>query len=95
MMVTLAAMVGCAIAMFSVASTSEKEERLGYYPLLRILLMGVCGAFLTGDIFNLYVWFEVMLMASFVLHGAGPHQRADRGGVQVRDDQPDCVVRSS
>ena len=29
--------------------------------------MGVCGAFLTGDFFNLYVWFEVMLVASFVL----------------------------
>ena len=29
--------------------------------------MGVSGAFLTGDLFNLYVWFEVMLVASFVL----------------------------
>ena len=29
--------------------------------------MGVAGAFLTGDFFNLYVWFEVMLVASFVL----------------------------
>jgi multicomponent Na+:H+ antiporter subunit D len=29
--------------------------------------MGVNGAFLTGDLFNLYVWFEVMLIASFVL----------------------------
>ena len=36
-------------------------------PVLQILLMGVAGAFLTGDLFNLYVWFEVMLVASFVL----------------------------
>jgi multicomponent Na+:H+ antiporter subunit D len=35
--------------------------------LIQILLMGVSGAFLTGDFFNLYVWFEVMLVASFVL----------------------------
>jgi multicomponent Na+:H+ antiporter subunit D len=33
--------------------------------------MGVCGAFLTGDLFNLYVWFEVMLVSSFILMSLG------------------------
>jgi multicomponent Na+:H+ antiporter subunit D len=35
-----------------------------------VLLAGVCGAFLTGDLFNLYVWFEVLLISSFVLMGS-------------------------
>ena len=71
LMVTLAAGVGCAVAVFSVMSTAEDEERLGYYPLFNILMMGICGAFLTGDIFDLYVWFEVMLMSSFVMLAMG------------------------
>ena len=41
--------------------------------------MGVCGAFLTGDLFNLYVWFEVMLMASFVLLALGGERRQSPG----------------
>jgi multicomponent Na+:H+ antiporter subunit D len=44
-----------------------RREALGYHPLIQVVLMGVGGAFLTGDIFNLYVWFEVMLIGSFVL----------------------------
>jgi multicomponent Na+:H+ antiporter subunit D len=39
----------------------------GVYPLILLLLGGVSGSFLTGDLFNLYVWFEVMLIASFGL----------------------------
>lgn len=79
LMVLLAAIVGLAIAMFSVMSTSEAEERLGYYPLLHILMMGICGAFLTGDLFDLYVWFEVMLMSSFVLLAMGGTRRQTEG----------------
>lgn len=45
----------------------DRAKRDGVYPLFLLLLAGVSGAFLTGDLFNLYVWFEVMLIASFGL----------------------------
>jgi multicomponent Na+:H+ antiporter subunit D len=45
----------------------QKRRQFAYYPLLNIMYMGICGAFLTGDLFNMYVWFEVLLISSFVL----------------------------
>ena len=45
----------------------EGEQPLGVHALILLLLAGVSGSFLTGDLFNLYVWFEVMLIASFGL----------------------------
>ncbi|MFD2239084.1 proton-conducting transporter membrane subunit [Aureimonas populi] len=45
----------------------DTGEHFGHHPLTQSLLLGICGAFLTGDLFNLYVWFEVMLIASFGL----------------------------
>jgi multicomponent Na+:H+ antiporter subunit D len=45
----------------------DRARRDGVYPLILLLLGGVSGSFLTGDLFNLYVWFEVMLIASFGL----------------------------
>ena len=59
--------VGTAGAVVAFSGVDPRREAFGYHPLLHILLMGVTGAFLTGDLFNLYVWFEVMLVASFVL----------------------------
>ncbi len=70
-MVVMGALMGFAVAIYSLGSMDGERERHGYYPLFHLLLMGVCGSFLTGDIFNLYVWFEVMLMASFVLLALG------------------------
>jgi len=67
LLVTMVGIIGVAITASSFAGVDPRREALGYHPLIQILLMGVSGAFLTGDIFNLYVWFEVMLIASFVL----------------------------
>lgn len=66
-MIVMASVIGMAVTESSFAGVDPRREALGYHPLLHVVLMGVAGAFLTGDIFNLYVWFEVMLIGSFVL----------------------------
>ncbi|HEY7317390.1 MAG TPA: Na+/H+ antiporter subunit D [Candidatus Binatia bacterium] len=81
-MVTLAGFMGFAVVIYSLAAIDPQREAFGYYPLLSILLMGVCGAFLTGDLFNLYVWFEVMLMASFVLLALGGERVQMEGAIK-------------
>jgi multicomponent Na+:H+ antiporter subunit D len=67
MLLAATGLVGLAVTATSFAGVDPKREASGYHGLLHVLLMGVSGAFLTGDLFNLYVWFEVMLVASFVL----------------------------
>ena len=55
-------------------TSKEWDERGRYFhAMCHFLMMGLCGAFLTGDLFNLFVFFEVLLMASYVLllHGQG------------------------
>lgn len=53
-----------------------------FHSLMQFLLMGLNGAFLTGDLFNLFVFFELLLAASYglVLHGSG--QARVRAGLQ-------------
>jgi multicomponent Na+:H+ antiporter subunit D len=67
LMVVVTGLVGLAVTLHALASVDYRREAFGFHPLLHALLMGVCGAFLTGDIFNLYVWFEILMIASFVL----------------------------
>ena len=82
LMLVLTAVVGLAVIVYSMAAIDLPRLRFGFFPLLHVLLMGVNGAFLTGDLFNLYVWFEVMLIASFVLLVLGGEKAQLRGAVK-------------
>ncbi|RAU19814.1 Na+/H+ antiporter subunit D [Nitrincola tibetensis] len=81
-MVVLTGMMAVAIAIYSLSSASPSHEKFGYYPLMHLLLAGVAGSFLTGDIFNLYVWFEVMLIASFALLILGGERAQMEGAIK-------------
>ncbi|RZA31154.1 MAG: Na+/H+ antiporter subunit D, partial [Lysobacteraceae bacterium] len=63
----VAALVTLALLVYLQMDAPERARRDGLYSLVLLLLAGVSGSFLTGDLFNLYVWFEVMLIASFGL----------------------------
>lgn len=60
---------------YSFSSIGRKQEKLYFYPLFLFLVTGVNGSFLTGDLFNLYVCFEVFLVASYVLITMGGEKR--------------------
>lgn len=53
--------------LYAFKTITKKRENLYFYALVQFLLAGVNGSFLTGDIFNLFVTFEVMLLASYAL----------------------------
>lgn len=71
LMLALTGFVSLCSAVYSTAVWSRAG--VYFYPLFQIQLMGLNGAFLTGDLFNLFVFFEVMLAASYglQLHGSG------------------------
>lgn len=81
-MVSLTGIIGFALAVYSFHSIEPERFKFGYSSLFNILLMGVAGAFTTGDIFNMYVWFEVLLISSFVLMVLGGERAQIEGAVK-------------
>lgn len=82
MMVLLVGIIGLAVTVYAVAEVPRNLEKMGFHSLLQFLLAGVTGSFLTGDIFNLYVWFEVMLISSFGLLIMGGSREQIDGAVK-------------
>jgi len=81
MMVLLTAVLGLLILLYAVGSKWDERGR-HFHALFQFQLMGLMGAFLTGDLFNLFVFFEVLLIASYglMIHSGG-HVRL-KAGVQ-------------
>jgi multicomponent K+:H+ antiporter subunit D len=74
MMVMLTALLAGPSLIYAAAGWHGKGQH--YHSMFQFLLAGINGAFLTGDLFNLFVFFEVMLAASYglMLHGSGPER---------------------
>ncbi|MCM8570946.1 Na+/H+ antiporter subunit D [Gramella jeungdoensis] len=81
-LVLLTAIAGLAVSIFSAGSVLRDRLRFGYFPIFHFLLLGLNGAFLTGDIFNLYVWFEIIIISSFVLITIGGEKAQLEGAVK-------------
>ena len=81
-MVLLNALVAAAAAIYALGGIDRRREEAGYHPLILGLFTSVSGAFLTADLFNLYVWFEVMLMSSFVLLALGGSRPQLEGAIK-------------
>lgn len=72
MMVLITSVLAVLCLLYAMRGTDERGKN--FHALFQFQLLGINGAFLTGDIFNLFVFFEIMLLSSYglVLHGGGP-----------------------
>jgi len=81
-MLILSGLVGLMISIYAIPTLEKRLQSQNFFPLLQALLLGVNGAFLTGDVFNLYVWFEVMILSSFVLLTLGGKSKQLDGAIK-------------
>jgi len=80
-MLLVTAVVGSAALLFGLGRSDESGRH--FHTLFQFQLLGINGAFLTGDLFNLFVFFEVLLIASYALLGHGGRPERTRAAIRV------------
>ncbi|HEX5367193.1 MAG TPA: Na+/H+ antiporter subunit D [Acidimicrobiales bacterium] len=80
-MLVVAVLVLLAVLVYAIGQPGAEEQHVGFHPVYLILAAGIGAAFLTGDLFNLFVAFEVMLMASYALITLGGRPDQVRSGM--------------
>ena len=82
MMLCVTSLVSITVLFFSFSDIESRIQSRSFFALFNFLILGVNGAFLTGDIFNLFVWFEIMLLTSFILLVIGRKPEQMEGAVK-------------
>jgi len=82
LLVTTTLLIAFFVVWYGFGSITKERERFFYYPGIMFILTGVNGAFTTGDIFNLFVFFEVLLMASYLLIVLGGEKGQLKGSIK-------------
>lgn len=81
-MLVVSAVIFFITIIYSTQAVDKPRRKNGFYFFSFGILMGVNGSFVAGDIFNLYVWFEVMLMSSFILISLGGERAQLEGAIK-------------
>ena len=80
-MLVVAMLMLLAVLIYAIGQPGAESTHVGFHPVYLILASGIASALLTGDLFNLFVSFEVMLMASYVLITLGGRADQIRSGM--------------
>lgn len=81
-LVLLTSVSGLLVGIYANAGIGKRRMDYGFFPIFHFLILGLNGTFLTGDIFNLYVWFEIIIISSFVLLTLGGQKNQLEGAMK-------------
>lgn len=82
LMLMVSSLIVFTISIYALSNLNLEHKTSKFYIFFFSLIMGVNGSFITGDVFNLYVWFELMLISSFVLITLGRSKDQLEGGIK-------------
>ncbi|MCC5920443.1 MAG: Na+/H+ antiporter subunit D [Cyclobacteriaceae bacterium] len=82
LMVLVTSIIAFPALILGFESVHKDRKVAKFFPIFMFLILGISGSFLTGDVFNLFVWFEIMLISSFVLLVMGNSKKQVKGTIK-------------